>query len=197
MKLRAMWIKEDSKGSLKWPNIDKFRDPNQSTKGSQNAKFEKRRTGRDTAHHGLPVVGARTVVPQPRTAVRPWCIRFFLFFVRLFIFRRFLLCFALIMLMYLDLFNTQFIPNTLPFAFYLHLSFRLVLERERRSGEELRGIHAGLRSRDSRTRFWLSNLFSFSSLFSSLVLYFCWFVLNTRSFDLGLYAIIVNFPIRC
>jgi len=34
--------------------------------------------------------------------------------------------------------RTEFIPNTLLFAFYLHPSFRLVLERERGSGEELR-----------------------------------------------------------
>jgi len=88
-----------------------------------------------------PVVEGRTVVRPGRTTVRPGsaaAVRVFL--LRLFVFRRFLLCFCFKMPMYLDLRSTQFIPNTLPFAFYLHLSFRLVLERERGSGEELSGI---------------------------------------------------------
>ena len=71
--------------------------------------------------------------------------------------------------MYLDLFESQFTPIHSPF---ISISIRLVfLERERRSGEELQGFHAKLRSKDSSV-IWLSNFFSFSSL-SSLQFMFC------------------------
>jgi len=60
VKLRAMWIKEDSKGSSKWSNIGKFRGPNKITKRAQNAAQRQQtdRTGQSPpradcgAHHG-------------------------------------------------------------------------------------------------------------------------------------------------
>jgi len=77
---------------------------------------------------------------------------------------RFLLCFAFKMSMYLDTWgDSEFTPIHTPFL-NSPLVFRVVLERERRSGEELRGIHTGLRPRDSRTRLaeqFLFLLFSF------------------------------------
>jgi len=55
-----MSIKEDSKGSSKWPNKGKIRCPNQSTKRAQNAteRAQMDRTGQSPpradrgAHHG-------------------------------------------------------------------------------------------------------------------------------------------------
>jgi len=58
--LRAMWIKEDSKGGPKWPNKGTIRSPNRSIKRAQNAA-EQERTDRTEqcppradrgAHHG-------------------------------------------------------------------------------------------------------------------------------------------------
>ena len=57
-------------------------------------------------------------------------------------------------------------PNTLLsilLSFY-HLSFRLVLERERGSGEELQGLWIGLCDRKMGARVWMSKFFPFSSL---------------------------------
>jgi len=57
-------------------------------------------------------------------------------------------------------------PNSLQSNYLLHShSFRLVLGRERGSGEELRGFHTGLRSKDGNA--FLDELFfPFSFLFS-------------------------------
>jgi len=78
-----------------------------------------------------------------RTAVRPGGASNFAIFRVAFRLPAIFALFCLIMPTYLDILGTQFTPNTLPFAFYLHLSFRLALERERGSGEELRGIRCG------------------------------------------------------
>jgi len=146
VKLRAMWIKEDSKGSLKWPNISKFRSPNQSTKGSHNAEFEKRRTGRNRAHHGLPVenttdCGGGPHGRAPATHGRvPLVHPIFSLFRATF---RLPAVFALFCPYNADVpgliqhpIHTEYTPFQSPFI----LSFRLVLERERGSGEELQGL---------------------------------------------------------
>jgi len=61
-------------------------------------------------------------------------------------------------------------PNTLLFISIFIL--RVFLERERGSGEELQGFWIGFCDRKTKARFLLSNFFSSSSVFSSLVLYF-------------------------
>jgi len=62
VKLRAMWITEDSKGSSKWPNIGKFRGPNRSTK---EAKMQSSRSGGPGGTEPTTVCPWRT----PRTVV--------------------------------------------------------------------------------------------------------------------------------
>jgi len=94
--LRAMWIKEDSKGGPKWPNIGKIRGPNRSTKRAQNAAEPERadRTGQCPPRADR---GPTTARGGKRMAVRPaQCfLRVSSVFARLFIFWSFLLVFAL------------------------------------------------------------------------------------------------------
>ena len=70
--------------------------PKPRSKGNQNAKFEKRRTDRDRAHHGLPVEnttdrggGDARSCPRHAWSCAPWAVGFFYVFMRLFVFLRF------------------------------------------------------------------------------------------------------------
>ena len=146
-------------------------------------------TGRNSRHHG-PWWDAR-LCAQPRTAVRPLASAgCSVFLLRLLVFRPFCCCFCLIIPMYLDILSTRI------HSLYISIFILRVLERERGSGEELRGI----RCRASIKRFknrHLDEQILPSPLFSHLQLMFSNFTFILQ-FDLQFYASLsIIFSICC
>ena len=162
-----MRIKRSLQRGPKYPKERKTPRPKAMHQEAKTRRSEKQPATRTRSHHGWTVVtttarggclGQTVVVPTAVVAGVCSCSSGFL--VRRFVFQRFCV-FAYIFLIHLDLFDH---PIHSHFDFHFH-SFRLVLERERGSGEELRGFHAGLRSKDGNA--FLDELFfPFSSLFS-------------------------------
>ena len=151
-----MWIKEASKGGLKWPNIGKTRVPNQNTQRAQNS-------GPDRAEPTTARVGRRTAVRPARTVVRAYVVWGFPIFAWLFYFSCVFLLLCLYNMMYLDIMGSQ----SIPYHTLFHLPrVRVVLEKERGRGEELQGFWIGFCDRKVETRFWMSKFFPFSSFFS-------------------------------
>ena len=115
VKLRAMWIKEDRKGSSKWPNIGKFHDPNQSTKRAQNAA--------DGPNQPEPTTGWPWGPPWPVVGGTRLCVRHARLcvissvFARLFVFWPFFAGVCLVILMCLDPIHTEYTPYSSPFSF--------------------------------------------------------------------------------
>ena len=143
MKLITMKIKQSCKGGPKYEDST----PKSRSKGGQNASFKKLT---DQAEQWAPRAGRGGVhgcVPSHARPCVPWPLRISSVFARLFVFRRFLLCFAFIMLMKLD--PIYYLIHSI-FILLSSLDFRIVLERERGSGEDLRGFHAGRWLKDSR-----------------------------------------------
>jgi len=168
VKLRAMWIKEDSKGSPKWPNIGKFRGPNRSTKEAKTRSSRSGRPGGTEPTTVCPWRTPRTVVggthdhAQTRTAVRPCCLVFFVFHATF----RLPAVFSATLPYIVDAPRHSKQPNTLhshPLSFPRVLE--LVLERERGSGEDLQGFYTGF-DREIQERVWAELFFPFSSLCS-------------------------------
>ena len=94
--------------------------------------------------HGQAVVSPTTVV-EPFSPVVRFSLRVPL---------RLPAVFALFSLYICHVSGPMTTPNSLHSNHLLHFhSFRLVLERERGSGEELRGFHTGLRSKDGNALF--------------------------------------------
>ena len=154
----------------------KIQRPKLRSKRGQNAAKRERT---DLARQGAPRAArggthgpwwwdARLCALHARPCV-PWCARLLRVFRVFFVPLRLPTVFATFCLYIADVSKPNSYPNSSHSNLHLHSQIRLVLERERGSGEELRGIRCRASIERLRIDNWMSNFFSFSSLFSSLV----------------------------
>ena len=142
-----------------WPKLKHERSTKRSGAGKNRPKWID------------PTMGCPWGPPWPVVGgVRPcvaWCPGFFAFFCDFSFFDGFCWFLPLKLQCIRTFQSSQFSPIILYLNSFLDQTN--FLERERESGKERQGFHAGLRSKDS-SEIWLGNFFSFSSLFSFLAL---------------------------
>ena len=159
----------------KYPKNSKTRGPRQMHRnGPKTQRTEATATTPGSSHHGLTVVattarggchGLTVVVATPVVALFSALFPVLRGISSGFSSHAFLsrLCFAWSLYAAAMEIEEQAFHSIIIFSIFS--SFSLVLERERGSGEDLQGFHTGLRSKDGNG-LWMSNFFSFSSLFS-------------------------------